>query len=158
LPIARDGVFVSNEDGTLTFHRLPSLQQRCRRTSATIRTHVLAFLERRSVIESRHEPTLLDDGSAEQEPVFAALASAAVGGAAPAGPERRARSRIALRDASGMRIDSALSVAEGGFSLHAATTAAADDDAGREALCKYVLRPPLAQERLPSAGRWPRAH
>jgi hypothetical protein len=47
-----------------------------------------------------------------------------------------------------MRVAAALSVAEGGFSLHAATTAAADDAAGREALCKYVLRPPLAQERL----------
>jgi hypothetical protein len=53
-----------------------------------------------------------------------------------------------LRDASGIRIASALSVAEAGFSLHAATTAAADDAAGREALCKYILRPPLAQERL----------
>ena len=49
---------------------------------------------------------------------------------------------------SGLRIASALSVVEGGFSLHAATTASADDAPGREALCKYILRPPLAQERL----------
>ena len=94
----------------------------------------------------RHDRSLA--GSAEQEPALAALASAAVGGAAPAGPERRERPAIALGDASSMRVAAALSVAEGGFSLHAATTAAADDAAGREALCKYVLRPPLAQERL----------
>jgi hypothetical protein len=55
---------------------------------------------------------------------------------------------IALRDESGLHIASALSVAEAGFSLHAATTASADDARAREGLCKYVLRPPLAQERL----------
>jgi hypothetical protein len=35
-----------------------------------------------------------------------------------------------------------------GFSLHAATRAGAKDARGREALCKYVLRPPMSQERL----------
>jgi hypothetical protein len=33
-------------------------------------------------------------------------------------------------------------------SLHAATRAGAFDPAGREALLRYVLRPPIAQERL----------
>ena len=35
-----------------------------------------------------------------------------------------------------------------GFTLHAATRAGALDPAGREALLRYVLRPPLAQERV----------
>ena len=35
-----------------------------------------------------------------------------------------------------------------GFTLHAATRAGALDSAGREALLRYVLRPPIAQERL----------
>ena len=35
-----------------------------------------------------------------------------------------------------------------GFTLHAATRAGALDLAGREALLRYVLRPPLAQERI----------
>jgi hypothetical protein len=35
-----------------------------------------------------------------------------------------------------------------GFSLHAATLASADDSRGREALLRYALRPPIAQERL----------
>ena len=39
-------------------------------------------------------------------------------------------------------------MAELGFSLHAATTASADDSGGREALVRYALRPPIAQERL----------
>ena len=35
-----------------------------------------------------------------------------------------------------------------GFSLHAATRAGAEDERGRDALFRYVLRPPLAAERL----------
>jgi len=37
---------------------------------------------------------------------------------------------------------------DGGFTLHAATVAAGYDETGREALVRYALRPPLAQERL----------
>jgi hypothetical protein len=35
-----------------------------------------------------------------------------------------------------------------GFNLHAATRVAADDKQGRLTLCKYILRPPLANDRL----------
>jgi hypothetical protein len=35
-----------------------------------------------------------------------------------------------------------------GFTLHAATPAGALHPAGREALLRYVLRPPVAQERV----------
>jgi hypothetical protein len=35
-----------------------------------------------------------------------------------------------------------------GFNLHAATKVGANDEQGRLALCKYILRPPLANERL----------
>jgi hypothetical protein len=35
-----------------------------------------------------------------------------------------------------------------GFNLHAATRAAANDKAGRATLCRYILRPPLANDRL----------
>jgi Putative transposase len=41
-----------------------------------------------------------------------------------------------------------LSVAEAGFSLHAATRAGAADHRARLALVKYILRPPIANERL----------
>ncbi|MBK7585963.1 MAG: hypothetical protein IPI67_37980 [Myxococcales bacterium] len=36
--------------------------------------------------------------------------------------------------------------------MHAATTASAGDAAGREALCKYMLFPPIAQERVQLLG------
>ncbi|HEY3236077.1 MAG TPA: hypothetical protein VGJ84_15275, partial [Polyangiaceae bacterium] len=74
----------------------------------TIRNRVLASLERRGVIESRREPSADRRWLRGARAALAALASAAVGGAAPAGPERRGRPAIALRDASGMRIASAL--------------------------------------------------
>ena len=37
---------------------------------------------------------------------------------------------------------------QAGFNLHAATKVAANDEQGRLALCKYILRPPLANDRL----------
>ena len=41
-----------------------------------------------------------------------------------------------------------LCYASRGFSLHAATTVAAEDRDALERLCKYVSRPPLAAGRL----------
>jgi hypothetical protein len=55
---------------------------------------------------------------------------------------------VALRGHPGVESTAPLSVTEMGFSLHAATRASADDARGREALCKYILRPPLSQKRL----------
>jgi hypothetical protein len=71
-----------------------------------------------------------------------------VAGLLPAGPDVRQRQPIALRGQPGVDITGLLSVTEMGFSLHAATTASADDARGREALVRYALRPPIAQERL----------
>jgi len=48
----------------------------------------------------------------------------------------------------GVAIDAPLSVREAGFSLHAATRAGPADEQGRQSLLKYILRPPLANERL----------
>jgi hypothetical protein len=39
-----------------------------------------------------------------------------------------------------------------GFDLHANVWVAANDRAGLERLCRYVLRPPFAQERLRLRG------
>jgi hypothetical protein len=77
------------------------------------------------------------------------LSAAAVSGLPPAGPELRRRPEpVMLRGHPGVEVTAPLSVTEFGFSLHAATPAGGEDARGREALCKYVLRPPLAHERL----------
>jgi hypothetical protein len=73
-------------------------------------------------------------------------ATSASGMTPPAGPSWRRGALPALvhdRD-----FDRHLSVGRGGFTLHAATRAGAMDERGREALLKYVLRPPIAQERI----------
>jgi hypothetical protein len=41
-----------------------------------------------------------------------------------------------------------LCAASAGFNLHAATRVASNDKAGRERLCRYILRPPFANDRL----------
>lgn len=144
-----DGVFAAGADGALAFQPLPSLSSgEVSDLMQAVRIRVLGWLERHGVIDASAELFAVDDEFAEREPALAALARASVSGLAPAGPERRERSPISLTGHPGVEVKAPLSVAELGFSLHAATVVGARDRAGREGLCKYVLRPPLAQERV----------
>jgi hypothetical protein len=63
----------------------------------------------------------------------------------PAGPWLRGLSPL---EPKALGYDKPLCASLDGFTLHAATKANSFDDVGREALLRYVLRPPLAQERL----------
>jgi hypothetical protein len=144
-----DGVFAEDDGGALRFYALPSLSStEVADLMQAIRIRVLRFLARAGVIEDTRELAVVDADFAEREPALAALALALVSGLAPAGPERRERAPIELRGDAGVEVVAPLSVAELGFSLHAATVAGSADRVGREALCKYVLRPPIAQERV----------
>ena len=91
---------------------------------------------------------MLSDDLAEREPALAELTAASVCGLLPAGPERRTRPAITLATRGALAITGPLTATELGFSLHAATAVDGDDQPGREALCRYVLRPPLAHEHL----------
>jgi Putative transposase len=66
-----------------------------------------------------------------------------VSGSPPAGPALR-RGAVAPAPMP----ESKLCVSDEGYNLHAATTAGAQDKRGREALLRYILRPPVAQERI----------
>jgi len=146
--ILLDGVFVT-DNGAPVFHALTHLDNSdVADLLQVIRVRMLGFLERRGIIESRRDLTLLDDDFAERDPALAQLAAAAVAGLMPAGPDVRQRQPIALRGEPGVAPTGPLSVTELGFSLHAATIAGAEDARGREALVRYALRPPIAQERL----------
>lgn len=57
-------------------------------------------------------------------------------------------SGLAPLETHALGYDKPLCASLDGFTLHAATRAGALDLFGREALLRYVLRPPLAQERL----------
>jgi hypothetical protein len=66
--------------------------------------------------------------------------------APPAGPQWV--SRLAPLEPQALGYDKPLCASLDGFTLHAATRAGVLDSAGREALLRYVLRPPVAQERV----------
>jgi hypothetical protein len=67
----------------------------------------------------------------------------------PAGPaQKRAPVRIALAPAARPQRRGRLCAQDCAFNLHAATRVAANDRGRRETLCRYVLRPPLAHDRL----------
>ena len=55
---------------------------------------------------------------------------------------------LARLPAFALSYDKPLCTSYRGFTLHAATRAGGADDEGREALLRYVLRPPIGQERL----------
>jgi hypothetical protein len=107
-----------------------------------IRVRVLGYLERREVIENQGELSVLDGDFCEREPALPQLGAAAVSGLTPAGAEERCRPPIALRGQLGVRVSAPL------FGDRARLCATAEDARGREALVRYTLRPPIAQERL----------
>lgn len=90
------------------------------------------------------EDTDRDDETAEPEDKLAA--SAVSGQAPPAGPQWLRG--LPPLEPGALAYDKPLCASLDGFTLHAATRATAIDIAGREALLRYVLRPPIAQERL----------
>ena len=87
-----------------------------------------------------------DPDAERQDPEDQLAASAVSGQAPPAGPQwRRGLSPLS---AAPLGYDKPLCASLDGFTLHAATRAGALDPAGREKLLRYVLRPPIAQERI----------
>ncbi len=86
------------------------------------------------------------EAGAEGDPESNLAASAVSGQTPPAGPQWV--SGLAPLEPHALAYDKPLCASLDGFTLHAATRAGALDQAGREALLRYVLRPPVAQERV----------
>jgi hypothetical protein len=88
-----------------------------------------------------------DDGDPDDADPETGLAASAVSGQAPpAGPQWVIRLRAP--EPRALAYDKPLCASKDGFTLHAATRAGALDAPGREALLRYVLRPPIAQDKL----------
>jgi hypothetical protein len=73
-------------------------------------------------------------------------ASAVSGQAPPAGPQWAVR--LSPPQSKALAYDKPLCASKDGFTLHAATRAGALDISGREALLRYGLRPPIAQDKI----------
>src|SRR5262245_44949269 len=90
------------------------------------------------------------DRLAEESPVLAGIAGASVQGRVALGSRAGARVRR-LGDARDIETVTSRGPRQAhleGFDLHANVWVGANDRAGLERLCRYVLRPPFAQERL----------
>ena len=100
-------------------------------------------LGRCGLLGTRHDDL---DLSGEGDPESNLVSSAVSGQSPPAGPQWSSDLRpLRLR---ALAYDKPLCASLDGFTLHAATSAGGLDAAGREALLHYVLRPPIAQERV----------
>jgi putative transposase len=148
-----DGVYVMESEGVPSFRALPDLSTSdVADVLQVTRVRIVRFRQRRGVLSADAEPTEVDDGFAEREPVLAELAAAAVSGLPLAGPEVRRRPiEIPLRGRPGVAVTKPRCVEEMGFTLHADTRAGALDERGRDALLEYVLRPPIASENVQQA-------
>jgi hypothetical protein len=146
-----DGVYAPGPDGSRVFHQAPTpsladIEQVASRTSR----RVLRYLEKRGVIAPITAPgdgeinVAIDESLGEKDPLLAQLLAAATRGAS----DRRAPVRVAPSADDRPAAKGKLCAEAAGFNLQAGTRVAAHDKKGREALCRYVLRPPLANDRL----------
>jgi hypothetical protein len=152
-----DGVYASGRDGgSPIFHPAPGLtQEDVEAIVERASKRILRFLQRRGVITLVTAPgegevtVVADETMGEKDPLLAKLLAAATSGAPPAGPaNQRKPIRIVLDPDDRPVAKGNLCGQHAGFNLHAATRVAANDKKGRETLCKYILRPPLANDRL----------
>jgi len=143
--VALDGVYVAGPDGQPVFR--PLGRQKTDEVADIVqvtKARVLKALERRGDVRVSPEALEVDDALANRNPVPAHLAAAAVA----AGPAQRKREPVAVATGDALEIVGDLVVQDCGFNLHAKTRAGAVDDEARARLLRYVLRPPLAQDRL----------
>ena len=148
-----EGVYARAPDGTMRFDPAPPPTDRdVAQLLAVIRTRILRLLRRRGVLAADDATAgeLTSDPLADEAPVLAQLTAAAVRGRSAFGD--RAGTPV-LRvgrdpDAPWVWRRGARHAHLERFDLHADRAARADDRAGLERLCRYLLRPPLAQERL----------
>ena len=151
-----DGIY-REEGDAVVFHALPHLSTR--EVGAVLESavrRIARYLARRGLVRGPGDSDVPDNDNDDNggEPTtaqgHAALcASAASGQSPPAGPElRRKEMKLVPLAGNPLHFDKPLCASLDGFTLHAATRAGGRDARAREALLKYVLRPPIAQERV----------
>lgn len=141
-----DGVYTFDEDGEPTFHALPPpSEEQLLRLEALISERVRRLLVRRGVWEDDLDggrPLHVDDPPALGDLYEASILARAATGPRAGRPVRRLGSIMPLEP--GTR----LGRRGHGFDLHAGVVVSGRDRERREHLCRYLLRPPLAADRL----------
>src|SRR5262249_2944985 len=140
-----DGVFALAADGTMRFHRVEAP------TDADIARLVGAIARRLGRLLARRGLAIdATDPLVAESPALAGLASAAVQGRLALGPRAGSRVERLGGDPTAPWVESSrpLQARCAGCDLHAGVTVAGEDRRRLEQLCRYLLRPPLAQDRL----------
>ena len=144
-----DGVFSETRPGQLTFHPAPPPSDAdVAHVLATVRARVGRLLARRHLEPA--DDTAPADPLTDTSPVLAGLVSASIQGRVALGPRAGGRVRrlgdepdlghVTSRGPRQAQLD--------GFDLHANVWVPPNNRARLEQLCRYLLRPPLAQDRL----------
>ena len=148
-----DGLYSPDGDGKgQMFHPAPTpTQQEIEAIVGRASKRILRFLQRRGAITLVTAPgdgevtVVTDETMGDKDPLLAKLLAAATAGMPPAGPaNKRKPLRIVLDPDDRPVAKGTLCAQTQGFNLHGATRVAANDTPGRLALCRYILRPPLA--------------
>ena len=150
--LVAQGVFIDDADGTRRFVALPApTDLEVVRLLATVRRRIVRLVARHGIdLEDPSGEAQASDERLFDCPVYAEIQGAAVVGRVATGPRAGAPVQRLGRDRYAAEISSTgpLHAHLDGFDLHAAVAVPAGDRARLEHLCRYVLRPPIAQERL----------
>jgi ribosomal protein S27E len=146
-----DGVFTCDAFAPRAqFHPLPDpTDAEVARVTGQIAARVMRLLRREGHLPEPDAPA--EDGVDEEPSTLDACQAAAVQGRVALGPDAgRAVARLGrYRDATAADFrPGELCANVQGFSLHAATAVAAGCQDRLESLCRYVLRPPVDEDRL----------
>ncbi len=150
--LVAQGVFIREADGALRFVPAPGPTDRdVARLLATVRRRIIRLVARHGIeLERPNEEADATDERLFECPAYAEIQGAAVAGRVATGPRAGAPvARLGRGPIEGERpVSVPLHAHIEGFDLHAGVAVPAGDRNRLEHLCRYVLRPPLAQERL----------
>ncbi|MEQ1898075.1 MAG: transposase [Vicinamibacterales bacterium] len=144
-----DGVFARAADGRLAFHAATRITDAdVADVLAAIQAGVMRLLGRRGLGQDGDGDR--SDTFAEATPVLAGLAAASAQGVVALGPKPGTRPvrRGATSEGPAERRLGACHARWEGFDLHAGLLVPAGDRDRLERVCRYTLRPPVADERL----------
>jgi hypothetical protein len=141
--LAFDGVYAEDSDGFIYFHRVgPPADAEVARLAGRISRRIEKLMTKRG-----HAP----DAEQNIQPFLAELYGASVSGRVLSGPragQQVVRMGDLENDHGGKEISSPRCANVNGVGLHANTAIPAHDRVRLERMCRYMLRPPIALERL----------
>ena len=144
-----DGVFTASPHDGLQFHPTPPpTDAEVAQLLTIIRARILRLLARRGLSRDADVPS--PDSVAEESPALAGFSAASVQGRVALGSRAGARLMALGRDPEAQWV---ISGGPGqahldGFDLHANVAVPGEDRERLEQLCRYLLRPAVAQDRL----------